>query len=286
MVMTEPDSSPMIEAQGLSKIFGTFAALQDVSFSIPRGQVAAFLGPNGAGKSTALRILTGYLTPTRGVARIAGRDVSRHRIEAAARIGYLPENGPLYPEMTPLELLRFFGEARGLTKARLNPRIEAVVHQCHLEAVLEKSIYKLSKGYRQRLGMAQVLLHEPDILIMDEPTSGLDPNQIRDVRELIRQLGRTRTVLISTHILQEVEAVADHVILIHEGRIVFDGTPGEMAGGRSLAEAFYRLTGSNGREARSEPEDSAPGPNGEPPSVGETEAAGREPDLQGKETGE
>ena len=285
-VMTEPDSSPMIEAQGLSKIFGTFAALQDVSFSIPRGQVAAFLGPNGAGKSTTLRILTGYLTPTRGVARIAGRDVSRHRIEAAARIGYLPENGPLYPEMTPLELLRFFGEARGLTKARLDPRIEAVVQQCHLEAVLEKSIYKLSKGYRQRLGMAQVLLHEPDVLIMDEPTSGLDPNQIRHVRELIRQLGQTRTVLLSTHILQEVEAVADHVILIHEGRIVFDGTPGEMAGGRSLDEAFYRLTGRNGQEAGSEPEDSAPGPNGEPPSGREARAAGREPDPEGKEAEE
>lgn len=268
----------MIEAQGLSKIFGTFAALQDVSFSIPRGQVAAFLGPNGAGKSTALRILTGYLTPTAGVARIAGQDVSRHRIEAAARIGYLPENGPLYPEMTPLELLRFFGEARGLTRARLNPRIEAVVEQCHLEAVLEKSIYKLSKGYRQRLGMAQVLLHEPEILIMDEPTSGLDPNQIRDVRELIRQLGQTRTVLLSTHILQEVEAVADHVILIHEGRIVFDGTPGEMAGGRSLDEAFYRLTGRNGREV-SEPEDSAPEPHGRTPSE-------REPDPEGKETEE
>jgi ABC-2 type transport system ATP-binding protein len=248
--------------------------------------VAAFLGPNGAGKSTALRILTGYLTPTAGVARIAGRDVSRHRIEAAARIGYLPENGPLYPEMTPLELLRFFGEARGLTKARLNPRIEAVVHQCHLEAVLEKSIYKLSKGYRQRLGMAQVLLHEPDILIMDEPTSGLDPNQIRHVRELIRQLGRTRTVLLSTHILQEVEAVADHVILIHEGRIVFDGTPGEMAGGRSLDEAFYRLTGRNGQEARTGPEDSAPGPNGEPRSGAEAGTAQPEPDPEGKEGGE
>ncbi len=236
--MTEPDASPMVEAQGLSKIYGTFAALRDVSFSIPRGQVAAFLGPNGAGKSTTLRILTGYLTPTRGIARIAGQDVSRHRIEAAARIGYLPENGPLYPEMTPLELLRFFGEARGLTKTRLNQRIEAVVQQCSLEAVLEKSIYKLSKGYRQRLGMAQVLLHEPDILIMDEPTSGLDPNQIREVRELIRQLGQTKTVVLSTHILQEVRAVADHVILIHEGpdrlRRHARGNEGRAESGRGL----------------------------------------------------
>ena len=272
----------MIEAQGLSKVFGTFAALQDVSFSIPRGQVAAFLGPNGAGKSTTLRILTGYLTPTAGVARIAGRDVARHRIEAAARIGYLPENGPLYPEMTPLELLRFFGEARGLARDRLEARIEAVVEQCRLETVLEKSVYKLSKGYRQRLGMAQVLLHEPDILIMDEPTSGLDPNQIREVRELIRQLGATRTVLLSTHILQEVEAVADHVILIHEGRIVFDGTPGEMAAGRSLAEAFYRLTGGNGRDGPSDPEVAAPGPQGPAPSEAAVPGAEQEPESGGK----
>ena len=276
----------MIAAQGLSKVFGAFAALQDVSFSIPRGQVAAFLGPNGAGKSTTLRILTGYLTPTAGVARIAGRDVARHRIEAAARIGYLPENGPLYPEMTPLELLRFFGEARGLTRVRLEARIEAVVEQCRLEGVLEKSVYKLSKGYRQRLGMAQVLLHEPDILIMDEPTSGLDPNQIREVRELIRQLGATRTVLLSTHILQEVEAVADHVILIHEGRIVFDGTPGEMAAGRSLAQAFYRLTGGNGRDGPSDPEVAAPGPQGPAPSEAAVPGAEQEPDPEARETQE
>jgi len=282
--MIENDSSPMIEARGLSKVFGTFAALRDVSFSIPRGQVAAFLGPNGAGKSTTLRILTGYLTPTAGVARIAGRDVSRHRIEAAARIGYLPENGPLYPEMTPLELLRFFGEARGLRRDRLDARIEAVVEQCRLEAVLEKSVYKLSKGYRQRLGMAQVLLHEPDILIMDEPTSGLDPNQIREVRELIRHLGETRTVLLSTHILQEVEAVADHVILIHEGRIVFDGTPGEMAAGTSLAEAFYRLTGRNGREGPSDPEASAARPHVPIPPEEEVRGTDQEPDPEKRET--
>ena len=244
--MTKLNPESMIKAQDLTKYFGSFAAVRNVSFSIPRGQVAAFLGPNGAGKSTTLRILTGYLTPTRGTASIAGWDVSSHRIEAAAEIGYLPENGPLYPEMTPLELLRFFGEARGLPKPKLKERIEAVVAQCSLDAVLEKSIYKLSKGYRQRLGMAQVLLHEPAILIMDEPTSGLDPNQIRDVRELIRQLGQTKTVLLSTHILQEVQAVADHVILIHEGRIAFDGTPGEMAGDQRLEEAFYRLTSEDG----------------------------------------
>jgi ABC-2 type transport system ATP-binding protein len=238
----------MIEARGLSKFYGEFAAIRDVSFRVPQGQVAAFLGPNGAGKSTTLKVLTGYLAASAGSAWIAGLDVATDRIEAAARVGYLPENGPLYPEMTPLELLRFFGEARGLANGRLQSRIDAVVQQCHLEAVLEKSIFKLSKGYRQRVGMAQVLLHEPDILIMDEPTSGLDPNQIRDVRELIRTLGKTKTILLSTHILQEVEAVAGHVILVHEGRVVFDGTPAEMRAGRSLEEAFHALTG-HGRAA-------------------------------------
>ena len=250
--MLNTDGAPMIEAAGLSKFFDTFAAIRDISFSVRRGQVAAFLGPNGAGKSTTLRVLTGYLSPSAGQARIAGMDVSRFRIEAAARVGYLPENGPLYPEMTPNELLRFFGEARGLSNGVLRGRIDAVIDQCNLQAVVDKSIYKLSKGYRQRVGMAQALLHEPDILIMDEPTSGLDPNQIRDVRELIRQLGETKTILISTHILQEVKAVADHVILIDEGRIVFDGTPDEMAAGESLEDAFYRLTSGVAETAEAE----------------------------------
>lgn len=231
-----------IEAVGLSKFYGNFAAIRDVSFKVARGQVAAFLGPNGAGKSTTLKILTGYLRASSGVARVAGLDISTHRIEAAERVGYLPENGPLYPQMTPLELLRFFGEARGMDSDRLSARINAVVAQCSLGAVLEKAIHKLSKGYRQRVGMAQVLLHEPEILIMDEPTAGLDPNQIRDVRNLIRQFSSTKTVLISTHILQEVEAMADHVIIINEGCIVFDGTTPEMAAGEGMEAAFHRLT--------------------------------------------
>ncbi len=146
-----PTENLMIEACGLSKFYGEFAAIRNVTFSIPRGQVAAFLGPNGAGKSTTLKILTGYLTPSEGSARIAGLDVFGHRVEAAARLGYLPENGPLYPEMTPLELLRFFGEARGLSRKRLQGCILAVVEQCSLQAVLEKPIHKLSKGYRQRV---------------------------------------------------------------------------------------------------------------------------------------
>ncbi|MBK5293989.1 MAG: ATP-binding cassette domain-containing protein [Acidobacteriia bacterium] len=237
----------MIEAIGLSKYYGDFAATRDVSFVVPRGQVCAFLGPNGAGKSTTMKLLTGYLSPSAGTAKIAGYDVFSERLRSAARLGYLPENGPLYPEMTPLGLLRFFGQARGLNGARLRSRIEAVTGQCALEEVLEKSIAKLSKGYRQRVGMAQVLLHEPDVLIMDEPTTGLDPNQIREVRELIRQLGETKTVLLSTHILQEVDAVASRVILIHAGRVVFDGEPAGMtAHGATMDEAFYALTAKAG----------------------------------------
>ena len=239
----DPTGPVAIEAIALSKLYGAFAAIRDVSFRVPAGQVVAFLGPNGAGKSTTLKILTGYLSPTSGAARVAGFDVATERIQAAQRLGYLPENGPLYPEMTPLELLRFFGQARGLADGRLSSRLEAVVAQCRLEEVLEKSIHKLSKGYRQRVGMAQALLHEPEILIMDEPTSGLDPNQIREARALIRQLAQTKTVLLSTHILQEVEAMADRVVMISEGRIVFDGSPAEMAGAEGLEKAFYRLTG-------------------------------------------
>lgn len=238
----ETMSEAMIEAMGLSKYYGDFAATRDVSFSVPRGEVVAFLGPNGAGKSTTMKMLTGYLAPSEGTARIAGFDVFTEREQAVARLGYLPENGPLYVEMTPLGLLRFFGRARGMSTQRLRERIEAVTAQCALGEVLEKPISKLSKGYRQRVGMAQVLLHEPDVLIMDEPTTGLDPNQIRDVRALIRELGVTKTILLSTHILQEVEAVAGRVILINAGRVVFDGPPGELAQGGGMDEAFYRLT--------------------------------------------
>lgn len=238
------DAPTMIQAEKLSKTYGSFQALKDVSFSISRGQVAAFLGPNGAGKTTTMKILTGFLSPTSGVARIAGFDVATDRLSAAEKLGYLPENGPLYLDMTPRSLLQFFGEARGMAPARLKDRIEAVVTLLSLKSVLEKPIHKLSKGYRQRCGMAQALLHEPDVLIMDEPTSGLDPNQIRDVRATIRELGKSKTILLSTHILQEVEAVADRVLFVHAGEIVFDGTPQEMkARGPSLDEVFHQLTG-------------------------------------------
>lgn len=238
------DAPTMIQAEKLSKIYGSFQALKDVSFSVPRGQVAAFLGPNGAGKTTTMKILTGFLSPSSGTARIAGFDVATDRLAAAEKLGYLPENGPLYLDMTPRSLLQFFGEARGMTPARLRDRIEAVVTLLSLKNVIEKPIHKLSKGYRQRCGMAQALLHEPDVLIMDEPTSGLDPNQIRDVRATIRELGKSKTILLSTHILQEVEAVADRVLFVHAGEIVFDGTPQEMkARGPSLDDVFHQLTG-------------------------------------------
>lgn len=232
----------MIDAQGLCKYYGPFVAVHDVSFSIPQGQVVAFLGPNGAGKSTLMRMLTGFLAPSAGGAAISGFDVREQRIEAAKRLGYLPENGPLYPDMTPLELLRFFGEAREIAPRTLADRIEEVVRVCALELVLEKPIGKLSKGYKQRVGLAQALLHDPEVLIMDEPTAGLDPNQIKQFRENMQRLGRTKTLLISTHILQEVEAVADRVLLIHNGRLVFDGAVPDLEENGSLDEPFYRLT--------------------------------------------
>jgi len=241
--MEVPNSEPMIEAIGLSKFYRDFAAVRDVTFTVPRGQVAAFLGPNGAGKSTIMKILTGYLAPSEGKARVAGVDVSKDRALAAERLGYLPENGPLYPDMTPRGLLEFFASARGLTGQRRRERIADVVERCALGSVIEKPIRKLSRGYRQRVGMAQVLLHEPDVLIMDEPTSGLDPNQIREVRRMIRELGRNKTILLSTHILQEVEAMADRVLFISRGRIVYDGTPREMLERWGhLEDAFHALT--------------------------------------------
>jgi len=246
--VTQESAKVMIEAKGLSKYYGPFVAIKDISFSIPEGQIAAFLGPNGAGKTTIMRLLSGYLAPSEGSAAIAGLDVCTARIEAVKKLGYLPENGPLYLDMTPLELLQFFGEARELSPDMLKSRIDTVTDQCGLHEVLEKPIGKLSKGYRQRVGMAQALLHDPDVLIMDEPTAGLDPNQIRDFRKNIRNLSASKTILLSTHILQEVEAVADRVILVHNGGLVFDGTPGDLKENGSLEEPFYRLTGA-GRPA-------------------------------------
>jgi len=238
-----PRTAAMIEAIGLSKYYGHFAAVRDVTFTVAKGEVVAFLGPNGAGKSTTMKLLTGYLAPSTGRARIAGHDMADDRLAGSARLGYLPENGPLYPDMTPLSLLRFFAEARGMSAMQTRTRIDEVVELCALQSVIRKPISKLSKGYRQRVGMAQALLHEPDVLILDEPTAGLDPNQIREVRSTLRRLGKEKTILLSTHILQEVEATATRVLFIHEGRLVFDGAVAEFAAnGQSLDEHYARLT--------------------------------------------
>ncbi len=239
----EPASpKPMIEAQGLTKYYGPFVATESITFSIPEGQIVAFLGPNGAGKTTTMKMLTGYLAPSAGAARIAGLDVHQERIEASKKLGYLPENGPLYQDMTPKELLEFFGEAREMAPQHLKERLDFVRSLCALEQVMEKPIGKLSRGLKQRVGLAQALLHDPEVLIMDEPTAGLDPNQIRQFRENIRNLGSSKTILISTHILQEVDAIADYVIFVHNGRLVFEGTPRELEEEGSLEKPFYRLT--------------------------------------------
>lgn len=240
---TESSRPVTIRADGIYKHYGDFAALQDVSFSVRRGTVAAFLGPNGAGKSTTMRILTGYLAPTGGAVEVAGIDPTnpQARIELARQLGYLPENGPVYRDMTPLESLRFFGQVCKLGGS-LDSAIDRVVEICALQSVLQKPIHKLSKGFRQRVGMARALLHDPDVIIMDEPTSGLDPLQIREVRALIRDLGKKKTILLSTHILQEVEAVADEVIVISEGRITFTGSKDELTEKGTLEQRFLELT--------------------------------------------
>jgi ABC-2 type transport system ATP-binding protein len=224
----------MIDARGLSKYYGPFVAIEDLTFGIPEGQIAAFLGPNGAGKSTTMRILTGYLAASRGDASIAGLDVRTHRLEASRSLGYLPENGPLYPEMTPHELLRFFGEARELGAARLSERIEAVTDLCALQLVL----------------------------ILDEPTAGLDPNQIHEFRTNLQELRRQKkkTILLSTHILQEVDALADRILFVSNGRMVYDATIEEARrGGESLEALFHRLTA----EAPGRPEPTTPSPSSE-----------------------
>jgi ABC-2 type transport system ATP-binding protein len=241
--MSQATAGAMVEAIGLSKYYGDFAAVEDISFRVNEGEVVAFLGPNGAGKSTTMKLLTGYLAPSKGNALIAGHDMSHDRIAGSTRLGYLPENGPLYADMTPRSLLEFFADARGMSPARKKERIDAVIQLCALGAVIGKAIGKLSKGYRQRVGMAQTLLHEPDVLILDEPTAGLDPNQIHEVRETIRRLGEQKTILISTHIMQEVEAIAKRVIFINEGRMIYDGTPKDLTkDGQSLDDRFRALS--------------------------------------------
>src|SRR5256885_6613835 len=234
---------PMIEAIGLSKFYGVFSAARDVTFTIREGELVAFLGPNGAGKSTTMKMLTGYLAPSVGTARIAGHDMYPDRLAGSSRLGYLPENGPLYPDETPHSLLEFFADARGMDGPYKKERIGAVIDLCALGSVIYKPISKLSKGFRQRVGMAHALLHEPDVLIMDEPTAGLDPNQIVEVRKTLMRIAQKRTILLSTHILQEVEAMAQRVIMIHEGNLVYDGSAQKlMEQYHTLDKAFHSLT--------------------------------------------
>ena len=235
-------SKPLIEADGLCKYYGNFTAVEHVSFQVPAASVTAFLGPNGAGKSTTMKILTGFLAPSAGSARIAGFDVANQRIEASRVLGYLPENGPLYPDMTPNSYLRYAGEVRGMNGTKLKEALDRVASQCRVEEVWHKPIRKLSKGFRQRVGLAQAILHDPQVLILDEPTSGLDPNQIQLVRELVKVLAKDKTILLSTHILQEVEAMADRVVLICDGKVQFQGTPAELDAGKGLDARFRELT--------------------------------------------
>lgn len=235
--------APMIEAEGLTRMYGDFYAVRDISFSIPRGQVVAFLGPNGAGKSTTMKLLTGVLAPTSGRARLCGMDVATDRLAAAEKLGYLPENGPLYPDMTPRSLLSFFARARGMSEAQTRERMAYVVEHCRLEEVIGKPIGKLSKGYRQRVGMAQALLHDPEVMILDEPTAGLDPNQVEHVRELLRALAKTKTILLSTHILREVKAVAERILFVHQGRLVHDGPVSSLGDTeQAMEQRFHGLT--------------------------------------------
>ena len=240
--MTAPPDRPLIEAQELCKYYGDFTAIRGVSFGVPRGSITAFLGPNGAGKSTTMKILTGYLAPSSGRALIAGFDVDSQRIEAARVLGYLPENGPLYLDMTPASYLAYAGAARGMSREALRAALDKVAASCRIEEVWHKPIRKLSKGFRQRVGLAQAILHDPQVLVLDEPTAGLDPNQIILVRDLVRSLAKEKTVLLSTHILQEVEAMADRVVLISEGTLKFQGTPAELSAGRPIEDRFRELT--------------------------------------------
>jgi len=231
-----------IEARGVTKHYGRFIGLQRVTFRIEAGQIVALLGRNGAGKTTLIRILTGFIAPSSGSAAIGGFDVQTERERAATQVGYLPENGAGYADLTPLEGLRFFGEARGLSADALRARIDTVTELCDIRPILDKPFGKLSKGLRQRVGMAQALLHDPPVVIMDEPTAGFDPAQILKFRRDIRELGRLKTLLISTHILQEVEAIADRVLVIDRGELVFDGTPEALGRGGTLESRFCELT--------------------------------------------
>jgi len=218
-------SDLMIRVENLTKDYGSFRAVDKVTFNVRKGEVLGFLGPNGAGKSTTMKMLTCYIAPTGGSAKVAGHDVFDDSLEVRKRLGYLPEDTPLYRDMTVAEYLHFAAEMRQMDPSKRGKRIKEIGGRCGLADVAGKLVGELSKGYRQRVGLAQAMLHDPDILILDEPTSGLDPNQIVEIRELIKELGQEKTVILSTHILPEVQATCSRILIISGGKLVADDTP-------------------------------------------------------------
>ena len=233
----------LIEIERLTKRFGAFTAVDDVSFSVDRGEVVGFLGPNGAGKSTTMKMLAGFVTPTAGTARICGQDVVDNPVAAKRSLGYLPEGAPTYPEMTVTAFLRFVARIRGYGGAEATRRVEEAMDLTQLQGVRLQPIETLSKGFKRRVGLAQSLLHDPPVLVLDEPTDGLDPNQKHEVRELIRRMAPQKAILISTHILEEVDAVCTRAIIIAHGRVLADSTPRALeAPGRTLEQVFRDLT--------------------------------------------
>ncbi len=239
----------MIEVRAVTKRFGATVALDGVSFSLGRGEILGFLGPNGAGKSTAMKIITTFLAPDAGQVEVAGIDVQEQPLAVRGKIGYLPENVPLYLDMSVQEYLTFVGRARGLAGARLRERLDWCVEACGLRTEYKKPVQELSKGFRQRTGLAQALIHDPEILILDEPTSGLDPLQILGIRDLVRSLAGHKTIIFSTHILQEVRPVTERVVIINEGRIIADGMVGELARRAMGSNRVYAGLRADGAEA-------------------------------------
>jgi ABC-2 type transport system ATP-binding protein len=244
--MAEPQSHSLVEARSLSKTYGATRAVQDVSFKVSRGEVVGFLGPNGAGKSTTMKMLTGFLRPTAGSAIVGGIDVADDPLAAKRMIGYLPENAPLYDDMMVVDFLQFVADLRDIPSAKRHERLSTICRRCGLMDVLGKNIGQLSKGYRQRVGLAQAMVHDPDLLILDEPTSGLDPNQIVEIRGLIKELGREKTIILSTHILPEVQASCDRIIIINAGRLVADDSTEALTGSDTGAVIHLVVKGRNG----------------------------------------
>src|SRR5881628_1880485 len=233
----------MIEVANLSKRYGDLSAIRDVSFTAQAGQILGFLGPNGAGKTTTMRIITGFMPATSGTVRVDGFDVFEQSGEVRRRIGYLPENPPLYNDMAVVPYLRFAAKLKGMSRTAIEDALERVVQTCGLSAVRSRLLGHLSKGFRQRVGLAQALIHDPPVLILDEPTIGLDPRQIIEIRSLIKTLGGKRTIVLSTHILPEVSQVCDKVVIINDGRIVVEDTLANLTRGRGLEEVFIEAIG-------------------------------------------